>query len=123
VWPARDQSSEQPGSTLVCSRDGAFAVPDVQQVRGTIHGGGRVSRIFLGRLRTGIFPSGHSLLTGICFAHFGHGISWPKRLVYLLVGVARDRVSHQLYAPGHSAPIIGDLTFFTLVWPHEAARR
>ena len=58
-------------------------------------------------------------------SHFAHGILWPKLLVYFLVGVAFGATA---YLTNSSLPaivphIIGDLTFFTLVWPHDAARR
>jgi membrane protease YdiL (CAAX protease family) len=58
-------------------------------------------------------------------AHFAHGILWPKLLVYFLVGVAFGATAYLTNStlPAIVPHIIGDLTFFTLVWPHDAARR
>jgi membrane protease YdiL (CAAX protease family) len=58
-------------------------------------------------------------------AHFAHGILWPKLLVYFLVGVAFGATAYLTNStlPAIVPHVIGDLTFFTLVWPHDAARR
>jgi membrane protease YdiL (CAAX protease family) len=58
-------------------------------------------------------------------AHFAHGIFWPKLLVYFLVGVAFGATALLTNStlPAILPHIIGDLTFFTLVWPNDAARR
>ena len=58
-------------------------------------------------------------------AHFAHGILWPKLLVYFLVGVAFGATAYLTNStlPAIVPHIIGDLTFFALVWPHDAARR
>jgi membrane protease YdiL (CAAX protease family) len=58
-------------------------------------------------------------------AHFAHGILWPKLLVYFLVGVAFGATAYLTNStlPAIVPHIIGDLTFFTLVWPHDAARQ
>lgn len=58
-------------------------------------------------------------------AHFAHGILWPKLLVYFLVGVTFGATAYlnDSTLPAIVPHIIGDLTFFTLVWPHDAARR
>ncbi len=54
------------------------------------------------------------LLSSVLFtvAHVVHGFLLPKLLVYFLAGVVS--------IPVH---IIGDLTFFTLIWPYDATRR
>ena len=59
------------------------------------------------------------------FAHFAHGILWPKLLVYFLVGVAFGATAYLTNStlPAILPHMVGDLTFFTLVWPHDAARR
>jgi membrane protease YdiL (CAAX protease family) len=59
------------------------------------------------------------------FAHFAYGILWPKLLVYFLVGVAFGTTAYLTNStlPTLLPHVIGDLTFFTLVWPHDAARR
>ena len=58
-------------------------------------------------------------------AHFTHGILWPKLLVYFLVGVSFGTTAYLTNStlPAILPHMIGDLTFFTLVWPHDAARR
>jgi membrane protease YdiL (CAAX protease family) len=59
------------------------------------------------------------------FAHFAHGILWPKLLVYFLVGIAFGVTAYLTNSilPAILPHMIGDLTFFTLVFPHDAARR
>jgi membrane protease YdiL (CAAX protease family) len=58
------------------------------------------------------------------FAHFAHGILWPKLLVYFLAGIAFGATA---YLTNSTLPAILphmiDVTFFTLVWPKDAARR
>ena len=53
------------------------------------------------------------------------GFLWPKLLFYFLVGVVFGSTAYLTNSilpaiPGH---VIGLLIFFTLVWPHDAARR
>ena len=62
---------------------------------------------------------------GFAFAHFAHGILWPKLLVYFLVGVAFGTTAYLTNStlPAILPHVIGDLAFFTLVWPYDAARR
>jgi membrane protease YdiL (CAAX protease family) len=58
-------------------------------------------------------------------AHFNHGILWPKLLVYFLVGVTFGATAYLTNStlPAILPHMIGDLTFFILVWPHDAGRR
>jgi membrane protease YdiL (CAAX protease family) len=58
-------------------------------------------------------------------AHYAHGILWPKLLVYFLAGIAFGVTAYLTNStlPAILPHMIGDLTFFTLVWPHDAARR
>jgi CAAX amino terminal protease family. len=58
-------------------------------------------------------------------AHVTHGFLWPKLLVYFLVGVVFGLTAYlaKSIIPAIPVHIIGDLIFFTLVWPHDAARR
>ena len=58
-------------------------------------------------------------------AHFAHGFLWPKLLVYVLVGVAFGATAYLTNStlPALLPHVIGDLIFFTLVWPYDAARR
>jgi membrane protease YdiL (CAAX protease family) len=57
-------------------------------------------------------------------AHFAHGILWPKLLVYFLAGVAFGVTAYLTNSilPAIAPHAIGDLTFFTLVWPRDATR-
>jgi membrane protease YdiL (CAAX protease family) len=66
---------------------------------------------------------GSSLLFAL--AHYPHGFVWPKLLVYFLAGVAFGVTAYLTNStlPAILPHIIGDLTFFTLVWPNDAARR
>jgi membrane protease YdiL (CAAX protease family) len=59
------------------------------------------------------------------FAHFAHGIVWPKLLVYFLAGIAFGATAYLTNStlPAILPHMIGDLTFFTLVWPHDATRQ
>jgi len=58
-------------------------------------------------------------------AHLNHGLFWPKLLVYFLVGVVFGVIAHLTNSILASIPVhvIGDLTFFFLVWPHDSARQ
>ncbi len=58
-------------------------------------------------------------------AHYAHGFLWPKLLVYFLAGTAFGVTAYLTNStlPAILPHMIGDLTFFTLVWPHDAARR
>src|SRR5437867_4066393 len=51
-------------------------------------------------------------------AHVVHGFLWPKLLVYFLVGVVFGVMAYVANSTVPAIPvhIIGDLTFFTLVW-------
>lgn len=58
-------------------------------------------------------------------AHLNYGFFWTKLTVYFLVGIVFAVVAH---LAGSIVPVIAvhslaDLTFFTLVWPHDATRR
>jgi len=58
-------------------------------------------------------------------AHLNHGLFWPKLLVYFLVGVVFGTIAHLANSILASIPVhvIGDLTFFFLIWPYDSARR
>ena len=58
-------------------------------------------------------------------AHFAHGILWPKLLVYFLAGVVFGAIAYLTKStlPAILPHIVGDLTFFTLVWPNDGGRR
>jgi membrane protease YdiL (CAAX protease family) len=58
-------------------------------------------------------------------AHVTHGLLWPKLLVYFLAGVTFGVTAYLTNSilPGLPVHILGDLTFFTLVWPDDAKRR
>ena len=59
-------------------------------------------------------------------AHLTQGLYAPKLIVYFLAGLAfgYDRPAHRLAAAGDGRRTrCADLTFFTLVWSHDAGRR
>lgn len=58
-------------------------------------------------------------------AHANHGWFWPKLLVYFLVGLAFGTIAFLTNSILSTIPvhIVGDLVFFTLIWPHDATRR
>jgi hypothetical protein len=51
--------------------------------------------------------------------------SGPKLLVYFLVGLAFGTIAFLTNSILSTIPvhIVGDLVFFTLIWPHDATRR
>jgi membrane protease YdiL (CAAX protease family) len=67
------------------------------------------------------------LISSVFFtaAHVVHGLVWPKLLIYFLVGVVFGVTAYltKSILPAIPVHIIGDLTFFILVWPHDAARK
>ena len=58
-------------------------------------------------------------------AHLTHGLFWTKLLVYFMVGLVFGTMAYlsQSTLPAIPVHIVGDLTFFLLVWPHDATRR
>lgn len=58
-------------------------------------------------------------------AHVTQGFLWPKLLVYFLVGVAFGVTAYLTASilPGLVVHVIGDMTFFALVWPYDTKRR
>ena len=58
-------------------------------------------------------------------AHLTHGFFWTKLLVYFLVGLVFGVMAYlsQSTLPAIPVHVVGDLTFFLLVWPHDASRR
>jgi hypothetical protein len=67
------------------------------------------------------------VMSSILFAlaHGIHGFFWPKLLVYFLVGLGFGTTAYlsNSILPGIAVHILGDVTFFTLVWPYDAGRR
>jgi membrane protease YdiL (CAAX protease family) len=67
------------------------------------------------------------VISSILFAlaHGTHGFFWPKLLVYFLVGLSFGATAYLTNSilPGIAVHILGDVTFFALVWPYDAARR
>jgi hypothetical protein len=58
-------------------------------------------------------------------AHANHGWFWSKLLVYFLAGLAFGTIVYLTNSIIASVPvhIVGDLLFFTLIWPGDASRR
>lgn len=67
------------------------------------------------------------VLSSVLFAlaHLTHGFLWPKLLVYFLAGLVFGVTAYVTNSilPGMAVHIMADLTFFTLVWPYDKARR
>ena len=67
------------------------------------------------------------LISSVLFAlaHLTHGFLWPKLFVYFLAGVTFGVTAYLTASilPGMAVHIIGDLTFFTLVWPYDTKRQ
>jgi membrane protease YdiL (CAAX protease family) len=57
-------------------------------------------------------------------AHANHGLYWPKLTVYFLVGVVFGAIAFLTNSIVTTLPvhIVGDVTFFVLIWPRDAAR-
>ena len=57
-------------------------------------------------------------------AHANHGLYWPKLTVYFLVGVVFGTIALLTNSILTTLPvhILGDVTFFVLIWPRDAAR-
>jgi membrane protease YdiL (CAAX protease family) len=53
------------------------------------------------------------------------GFLWPKLLFYFLVGAAFGTIAHLTGSilPAIPSHVIGLLLFFSVIWPHDAARR
>lgn len=66
------------------------------------------------------------LISSLVFslAHFAHGLVWPKLLFYFLVGVVFGATAYLTNStlPAILPHITGDVAFFALIWPHDAAR-
>lgn len=76
------------------------------------------------RMRASIAIAISSLL--FAFPHgITHGFLWPKLLVYFLGGVMLGTIAFlaQSIVPGLLVHAMADMTFFTMVWPYDAARR
>jgi len=59
------------------------------------------------------------------FGHYNHGLLWPKLTVYFLAGLAFGTIAYltKSILPGIPVHMLGDLTFFALVWPYDTSRR
>jgi membrane protease YdiL (CAAX protease family) len=65
-------------------------------------------------------------ISSVVFAlvHVNQGLQWPKLLVYFLAGVVFGAIAYfnNSILPCIFVHIVGDLTFFLFVWPHDAMR-
>ncbi len=57
-------------------------------------------------------------------AHVNHGWYWPKLTVYFLAGVVFGLIARLTNSILASLPVhvVGDLTFFLLIWPRDSSR-
>ena len=78
----------------------------------------RLEREFTGRIAV--------LISSILFmlAHANHGIYWPKLTVYFLAGLVFGTLAFLTDSILTSIPvhIVGDVMFFTLIWPNDSKR-
>ena len=67
------------------------------------------------------------VLSSIVFAlaHVSQGVDWPRLLLYFLVGVTFGTMAYlnDSILPVIPVHIAGDITFFLLIWPHDATRK
>jgi membrane protease YdiL (CAAX protease family) len=78
----------------------------------------RLERAFAGPAAVAISSIYFSL------AHLTQGLFWPKLFVYFLAGLVFGVTANltRSLLPGLAVHVLADLTFFTLVWPHDATR-
>jgi len=75
-----------------------------------------------------VFPAGAAIaITSVLFAVWHgptQGFFWSKLLFYFAVGVDFGAIAYltQSSLPAIPVHILGDLTFFFLIWPYDAAR-
>ncbi|HEY5071982.1 MAG TPA: CPBP family intramembrane glutamic endopeptidase [Caulobacteraceae bacterium] len=78
-------------------------------------------------LRRDFSPIAALAISSVLFAaaHLTQGLSAPKLLIYLLVGLGLGLIALRTRSllPAMVAHAFGDLIFFTQVWPHDAGRR
>jgi membrane protease YdiL (CAAX protease family) len=81
----------------------------------------------MGLLRRHFGPVAVIVLSSVMFAaaHLTQGLYAPKLVVYLLFGLGLATVVQRTGSllPAMAVHSLGDLTFFTLVWPFDAHRR
>ncbi len=83
---------------------------------------GYAQQILESRFHGGAAVTLSSLL--FMLAHANHGLYWPKLTVYFLVGVVFGAIALLTNSILTTLPvhIVGDVTFFVLIWPRDAAR-
>jgi membrane protease YdiL (CAAX protease family) len=75
-----------------------------------------------------VFPAWTAILISSLLFAFWHGPTqgfvWSKLLFYFVVGVAFGTTAYLTNSslPAIPAHILGDVTFFFFIWPHDAAR-
>lgn len=75
-----------------------------------------------------VFPASAAIVIASLLFAFWHGPTqgfvWSKLLFYFVVGVAFGTTAHFTNSslPAIPAHILGDLTFFFLIWPYDLAR-
>lgn len=78
-------------------------------------------------IRRRFSPTAALVITSVIFAaaHLTQGVYAPKLLVYFLGGLTFGYVALRTGSllPAMAVHSFGDLTFFTLVWSHDAGRR
>ena len=78
-------------------------------------------------IRRRFSPTTALIITSVIFAaaHLTQGVYAPKLLVYFLAGLTFGYVALRTGSllPAMVVHSFGDLTFFTLVWSHDAGRK
>ncbi|HEY6420041.1 MAG TPA: type II CAAX endopeptidase family protein [Candidatus Binataceae bacterium] len=76
------------------------------------------------------FPGAIAIvITAVLFAMLphppAHAVLWPKLSFYFMTGAMFGVIAYftNSILPGIVVHILGDLTFFTMVWPHDSTRR
>jgi membrane protease YdiL (CAAX protease family) len=81
----------------------------------------------MGMLRQRFSPTAALVITALLFAaaHLTQGLYAPKLIVYFLAGLAFGFVALRTGSllPAMAVHSCADLTFFTLVWSHDAGRK
>lgn len=71
-------------------------------------------------------PATAVLLSSVVFAaaHVSQGAMWPKLFLYFLVGLTFGTIAYLTNSILPAIPVhfIADVTFFALIWPHDASR-
>lgn len=113
-----DKSKYQLLTVVLVTAMSSLVSPVVEEIAFRGYCQKKLEREFSGRIAV--------LISSILFmlAHANHGLYWPKLTVYFLAGLVLGTLVFLTDSILTSLPvhIVGDVMFFTLVWPHDANR-